>query len=606
MPFMFDELSALNRTNFSNWDELIEKGVKVDGHPAGIQVFLYNWKNIAQDSEYLMRLPFLICALLSICFTYLLGKKHFSESTGLAACAAISCLQFTIFYSQLARPYASGLFFTVAFAYYFLNWIDTISQKVNNKILNFKDANFLLWILFGTLSAYNHYFSFLTCIFIGISGFILLQPKDYLKLVLGGIGILILYLPHLNIFISQLSMSGLDWLGKPSLFFLFDFFNYLFHFSFPLILIVLFFAIFPIFLNWPFDSLAKQELRQSKIQNSKLKKSILMLFWFLLPYLTGHFYSVYKSPVLQYSLLIFGIPFFFIFLFSLWNDKIKPIFLFSFLSIFIIISTYTLIFNRKHQDLMLHQQFSDFTIHTQNILKNDPKTPIFWNSSPNYLAYYLKKYNANFQYDTLRGNSSELWKSKIDSKSNSNQIILGNPEPDQLAYALTKFPNIKQYEKSFTYDFYLLDKQSEIKNPSQKPIFEQVKKDSLKILPENEFVELYNSSEKIFKSRYNLFNSQIDFKLKDNSKECLIVCVFEKNEIIKYNKQIKLNDFIKNVNSWNTVSFGIRMTEIEYWNEFKNMKIFIWNVGKNEIEIENFKMQIWAGNEKIYGLYEEF
>ncbi len=42
------------------------------------------------------------------------------------------------------------------------------------------------------------------------------------------------------------------------------------------------------------------------------------------------------------------------------------------------------------------------------------------------------------------------------------------------------------------------------------------------------------------------------------------------------------------------------MTEIEYWNEFKNMKIFIWNVGKNEIEIENFKMQIWEGNEKIW------
>ena len=45
-PFTHDELSALLRTNFSNFQELIAKGVAIDGHPAFIQVFLYYWTKL--------------------------------------------------------------------------------------------------------------------------------------------------------------------------------------------------------------------------------------------------------------------------------------------------------------------------------------------------------------------------------------------------------------------------------------------------------------------------------------------------------------------------------------------------------------------------------
>ena len=41
IPFTHDELSALIRTRFGSFHELIRNGVMVDGHPAGVQVFLY-------------------------------------------------------------------------------------------------------------------------------------------------------------------------------------------------------------------------------------------------------------------------------------------------------------------------------------------------------------------------------------------------------------------------------------------------------------------------------------------------------------------------------------------------------------------------------------
>jgi hypothetical protein len=39
LPFTHDEFSALFRLNFDSFSELIEKGVKIDGHPAGVQVY---------------------------------------------------------------------------------------------------------------------------------------------------------------------------------------------------------------------------------------------------------------------------------------------------------------------------------------------------------------------------------------------------------------------------------------------------------------------------------------------------------------------------------------------------------------------------------------
>ena len=44
IPFTHDEFSTLFRTNFSSFSELIEKGVKIDGHPAGLQFFVIQRK----------------------------------------------------------------------------------------------------------------------------------------------------------------------------------------------------------------------------------------------------------------------------------------------------------------------------------------------------------------------------------------------------------------------------------------------------------------------------------------------------------------------------------------------------------------------------------
>lgn len=49
MVLVGDDLSALLRTHYGSWNELVEKGLKTDVHPPGIQVFLYFWNRVFTD-----------------------------------------------------------------------------------------------------------------------------------------------------------------------------------------------------------------------------------------------------------------------------------------------------------------------------------------------------------------------------------------------------------------------------------------------------------------------------------------------------------------------------------------------------------------------------
>src|ERR1700740_1949309 len=73
IPFTHDELSALCRLRFDSFHELMEKGIKIDGHPAGVQVFLYYWTKWVGTTEFAIKLPFLLMGMGSIYFAYRLA-----------------------------------------------------------------------------------------------------------------------------------------------------------------------------------------------------------------------------------------------------------------------------------------------------------------------------------------------------------------------------------------------------------------------------------------------------------------------------------------------------------------------------------------------------
>ena len=105
MPFMHDEFSALFRLNFNSLSELIEKGVMPDGHPAGVQVFLYFWSKVFGTSEMALKFPSLILGLASVALIFKIGSRIFNTQSAIFAATLAATTQFYIFYSHLARPY---------------------------------------------------------------------------------------------------------------------------------------------------------------------------------------------------------------------------------------------------------------------------------------------------------------------------------------------------------------------------------------------------------------------------------------------------------------------------------------------------------------------
>lgn len=294
-----DEASALLRLKFSSFTEMLEGGVRPDGHPAFTQVLLWFWTKYFGWNEFPVRLPFVIFGTASIWLSGIIGRKWFSNTTGLATAIGIAFLQFPLMYSQLARPYAPGLFFTLLAVYF---W----AQFVNDKSTRKRDiAGFALA---ASLAAYSHYFSLLTTTLVAIAGiFFVTKEVRWRYLLACGIAVLF-FLPHLSITLSQIKVGGIGgpdgWLGKPTPDFLMNHLIQVFNGSRGLLLSV--------FVVCGISAVLF-------IRKPNTFQGLAFALW-LLPMIIGYIYSINRNPVLQDSVLLFGLPFLLIFIFSALPD----------------------------------------------------------------------------------------------------------------------------------------------------------------------------------------------------------------------------------------------------------------------------------------------
>ena len=173
-----DELSAMARLQFQSFAEMIEKGVRLnDMHPVGVQTFLWFWTHLFGISEAAFRLPFVIAGITSVIIFYLIAKLWFNRTSALFSLCLFSILQFPILYSQLARPYSPGLFFSLLFV---LAWTHLLFTDKTVSVVNpLKRKWFVIFILAGLGCMYTHYFSFMFAGIVGLTGIFFLNKKDF-------------------------------------------------------------------------------------------------------------------------------------------------------------------------------------------------------------------------------------------------------------------------------------------------------------------------------------------------------------------------------------------------------------------------------------------
>ncbi len=611
IPFTHDEFSALFRLNFDSFGELIEKGVKVDGHPAGVQVFLYYWTKIFGTDEWIVKLPFTIAGIFSVYLIYLIGREWYNETVGLISAAYLASIQYTVMYSQIARPYASGLFFTLAMVYFWTQLIKKPDKRFS--------INLSLYTLFAVLSVYNHYFSFLFAIIVGITGLFLIN-KQLLKKYLIAAGVVFLFfVPYIPVFLHQLKIGGVGtWLAKPKPEIFLDYIEYIFQYSKLALLatsVVFFVTLVKAGREYPF------------------KTTLMFFLWFLLPMVIGYFYSVYRNPVLQFSVLIFSFPYLYFVIFG-HSGNLKPLTNLVLVLLIMSVNIYALIFERQHYKLFYNSIYekilSDFT----GARNEHKKALALVFSNRNITDYYLKKKNININFVWLNQLDKEydLRKTLKDNFNKCDYVYLGATsfiKPDYVPIITEYYPYIVFMHNYAGGTTYLFAKNGKNKIDSLVCLtdFESNKNSTYWHASKSKITTCGNTKcytvgkeqewgpgceiplDSITSSKNDFVDVSVDVSLPDSCNympDVTLVTELRSGGKTVYWNGYNLKNFIDTV-PFKRISLinSVKLSDIYLNYDSLILKTYIWNKSKRVLLIDNFTIKARKGNPFVYGLVEK-
>lgn len=593
LPFMHDEFSAIIRSQYDNFSDLIDFGVKTDSHPAGVQIFIYYWIKIFGIHEWSLKLPFIFCGIFSVVLVYKIAKTWFGSEPAVFSALIIAILQFTIFYSQLARPYSPGLCFVLLSTYY---WTKLVFHKEYSK------SNIIIYVLAASIASYIHAFSLFFIFIQGITGLFFLKGKVNFKYIFINFLIIILYIPHIQIFITQMQRGDIGgWLGKPNIKFILDFFSYAFHYS----QIFYFTVIVSIYF------LSTSSKNRKKGAN---KFRIISLAWFIISFFTAYLYSVYRHPVLQFSTLLFVFPYLIMLAFSYvanLNTNIKYIFIvgIAFVGIFSLITT------RQHYNTMYHQGFDGIV---KNIANDSKKynivNPSFVLQAPNekMFEYYLGKNNLDTNFFKIT--DGKLSASLYNFISNKKPVVIfyGWADYEDLgivAYLKDNFKYILNKESFFNSEYFVF---------SDTLINENISKDIEQkheiVGSSNEFI--FNSNKPGFSkpleiqtdslnlNKFSVFNIVASInKMNANTDALLVMDLLDSDGKSLWWSSSKINSFFFD-STKNKVYHSKRIYENYPISKGSILKAYIWKKDSSFLQVESIDFYISHIQPIEFGLYK--
>ena len=614
IPFTHDEFSALFRTEYDSLGDLIRLGVFPDGHPAGVQVFLFYWTKIVGWNTWLVKLPFTLAGIGAIYIMYRLGKLWYNETVGLLGAAFLSGMQIMVMYAQIARPYISGHFLVLLTV---LFWSLLILRPEKHFI-----RNAILFVLFAALSAYNHHFSLLFIAILGICGACLIKRKHFLKYSLSGSMIFILYVPHLSILFAQMEIGGIEgWLAKPEKSFFIDYLQYLFNFSIAEYVLV------AVLFIWG---------RCQKVKTDfSLRKWILFFILFFLPFLIGYLYSVYFRAVIQFSVLIFSTPFLIFVIFGHIPNQ-RPM-INAILSVAIIaFSAYGLIKERQHYEIFYNSHYEKILTDGIAVIAEYPQTTLVINSHSEITSYYLKQRIDKVDFINLSAFSSTgEFVIFLDSVAQTaNQLYFGGlsqSDPNVVSIIRDYFPEIVWQNNYFNATTYLFSKGSQNAisegilldfEKEADPRWSNIKKSGVQEVKLGQVVNyayfIESTDEWSISIKDNLkatFNPKkndfIDITLKgefaEKPDEALIVATLKNGEDNLFWAASDFSNFLAGDSfpQWATAHLSVKLSDIKQISEGTELNVFVWNKGFNSFLIDDFCIIRRPGNPVIYGLFEK-
>lgn len=166
----YDELvGSYNEAILPNILSIINYTLKVDIHFPLYQILLHYWGKLFSFSDYSLRAFSAICGVLTVVFSYFVGKELKSERTGLICASIFAVNSFLIFYSQEVRMYSLLALLSTIYLFFVV--------RIKNDIQNKWNYVGIICFAFAVVFTYTIGFIFVFAQFIALTLYILLKDN---------------------------------------------------------------------------------------------------------------------------------------------------------------------------------------------------------------------------------------------------------------------------------------------------------------------------------------------------------------------------------------------------------------------------------------------
>jgi len=135
--------------------DLILEGAAGDIHPPGYYLLLHYWRGLFGQSEFALRSLSAFCGVLTVAFTYVLGRRLLGTATGLGGAFLAALSPLAVYYSQEARMYALLGLLSAASTYLAIRNPQLVLSPV--EVSAIRNPQFAAYILITAASLYTHY-----------------------------------------------------------------------------------------------------------------------------------------------------------------------------------------------------------------------------------------------------------------------------------------------------------------------------------------------------------------------------------------------------------------------------------------------------------------
>ena len=463
---------------------------------------------------------------------------------------------------------------------------------------------------------YSHYFSFLFVGLVGLAGlFFIKENKKRVFYLLAGAIMFLLYIPNFNVFVTHFSVGGLGgdggWLGAPGRSAVFEFLFYSLNNDWLLVAYLIIIATAALILN--------------RFQLVNRRMFFISLILGLLPVLIAYFYSVFKNPVFQYSILVFGYPLILIAICSLIDFR-NQLVAKSAVVLTLFLFFYSAVFSKKYYST---EQFAVFKELVEDVKKY---TDQYGEKNIEYTVNVIKPYYFNYYFDKddikpnfvqYRCNDNTTYK-ELDSilKSSTKKYFLhawsNNYHAPELEFRIRKyFPYLIKQDLHFNSGIYFFSKEKSIEKNISTILFEE--RNDFEKNDWNLDAKLFmSSSDAISGKNVSIVDSALEYgatytnslqqikltknkslvvelnvqssQLPASDKLMLVVEIDSPQGDIKVWRSLQFQPFIKQENQWTTLYYGYKYVEDIAPEDV--VKIYVYNPGKYNAQIDDMIIRV--------------